>query len=118
MLSYFQENNIDWDFEERLKIYIKCELYEVIDGGTIGYMAFRENESKLYLADLQIMEHCQNMGYGTKLLKRASDIAKSKGYDSIYLKVFKRSPALNLYLRNGYKLVGEEPYVYLLSANT
>ena len=118
MLSYFEENDIDWDFAERLKLYIKFELYEVIDDDTIGYMALRENESKLYLADIQILERFQNLGYGTKLLKYASDMAKSKGYDSIYLKVFKNSPALNLYLRNGYNHVSEEQYVYLLSAST
>ena len=118
MLQYFKENNLEWDFDERLKIYLTFELYEVIDDHLVGYMALRENNGKIYLADLQILEQYQNMGFGTKLLKKAKEIARAKGYESIHLKVFKNSPALSLYLRNGYKHISEEQYVYLLSTNT
>jgi ribosomal protein S18 acetylase RimI-like enzyme len=99
-------------------MYLNLELYEVVDDSSIGYLALREKEGKLYLADLQVREEYRNMGYGTKLLVQVSEIARSKGYNSVYLKVFKNSPAINLYLRNGYRLVGEEQCVYLLSANT
>lgn len=118
MLSYFQENGLSWNFEERLRVYRTCELYEVTDGVTVGYVALREKDEKLYLADLQILAEFQNKGYGTKLLASVKNIAKIKGYDLVYLKVFKNNPALNLYLRNGYGHVTEEQYVYLLSAKT
>lgn len=118
MLPYFQENGLKWDFDERLKIYVTLQLYEVIDEKFIGFMALREKDGKVWLADLQILEEFRNKGYGAKVLEYVKDIAKSKNYDSVYLKVFKSSPALNLYLRNGYKHVGEEEYVYHLSTNT
>jgi ribosomal protein S18 acetylase RimI-like enzyme len=118
MRSYFIENKIPWDFEKRLELYLSFEIYEVIETESIGYLALRENEGDIFIADIQILDGYRNKGYGTQLLKMAKEIARSRGYVSIKLKVFKSSPALELYTRNGYVKVSEENFVYVLSANT
>ena len=56
MYPYFTENGINWNLEERVKIYSTLEVYEVIDGDLIGYLALREHEGKFYLSDIQVLE--------------------------------------------------------------
>jgi ribosomal protein S18 acetylase RimI-like enzyme len=116
MLPYFLENHIPWDLEKRISLYASFEIYEVFDHEFIGYLALRENQGSIFIADLQILESHRNKGYGAQLLIKAKEMAKNRGYDSIKLKVFKSSPAINLYKRNGYVTVGVEEFVYLLSS--
>jgi GNAT superfamily N-acetyltransferase len=118
MSAYFKENEIPWVLEDRLSLYKTLEMYEVHDQEIVGYAALREKDGAIYLADIQIFEKFQNKGYGTEVLKWANTLARDRGFSAIYLKVFKTSPAVNLYYRNGYTLHTEEQYVYVLSART
>lgn len=115
MKAYFADLQIPWDYENRLKLYATFEIYEVYEEEFIGYLAFREHQGSIYIADLQIVEPHRNKGFGTQLLAKAKEIAKAKGFNTIKLKVFKNSPAINLYQRNGYIKIHEEKYVYVLS---
>ena len=117
MLPYFLGHQIPWNLEKRVSLYSSFEIYEVFNNEFIGYLALRENEGSIFIADIQIIEPQRNKGYGTELLKMAKEIAKNKGYSSVKLKVFKNSPAIKLYVRNGYIQVGEENYVYVFSSN-
>lgn len=118
MISYFHECSIDWNFEQRLGIYKTLELYEVHAPEFIGFVAFREYDGEFYLADIQILQGKRNQGYGTNLLTEAKRIAAKRGYKNILLKVFKTSPAIQLYMRNGFTRMSEEQYVYVLKAKT
>lgn len=118
MTSYFEANNIPWYFDERLELYKALELYEVFDRSIIGFVAFRVKEQELYLADIQVYEKYQNRGYGTKILKEAKKIAKDRDHKCIMLKVFKSSPAIRLYERNGFSRIAEEEFLYVLQSNT
>lgn len=117
MKAYFSEYQIPWDYEKRLKLYSTFETYEVFENEFLGYLALRENEGNIFVADLQILEPHRNKGFGATLLVMAKEIAKSKGFNAIKLKVFKNSRAINLYIRNGYTKTDEEKYVYVLSSN-
>ena len=116
MLPYFLEREISWDLDRRSELYKSLEIYEVWSEGMIGYLAFREAETKFYLADIQLVHRHRNMGLGKALLKRTAEVAKSRGYEEVYLRVFKTSPALHLYKRFGYCIVTEEEHVYLMRA--
>lgn len=118
MLPYFQANDIPWDVERRTALYQNLEIYEVWNGELIGYLVFRELDGRFFLADIQIAAAHRNKGIGRALVEKASGIARSRGYNSVHLKVFKNSPAINLYLRLGYSVIGEEKYVLLLEVNT
>ena len=118
MSTYFDENNITWDYEKRLSIYLDLELYEVTDKEFIGYVAFRETVDEFFLADIQIFEEFRNKGYGTKILDKAKQIAKDLGHKQIMLKAFKASPAIRLYERNGFSKIAEEEFVDVYQSNT
>lgn len=118
MMPYFIENNILWDFNQRLEIYKTLELYTLEESEElIGFVGFRKNKGDFFLADIQIHEPFRNRGFGTKVLESALEIAKDRGYERIFLKVFKTSPALNLYYRFGFTCVDEEKFVYVLCKN-
>lgn len=118
MSVYFEANGIPWNLEERLSIYATVEVYEILDNDLKGYVALREKDDKLFSADIQVLEPFRNLGYGTTALEMVMKLAKARGYTSVFLKVFKTSPALKLYLRNGYSHVAEEKHVYVLQAET
>ena len=118
MAPYFLEYSLDWDDEERIGICRACDLYLVSDNAEVGFFMLREGETTIFLADIQILEKYRNLGYGTRVLDLARDIARSRGFPALWLKVFKSNPALNLYRRNGYVIKREEEYAYVLSSNT
>lgn len=119
MTPYFIENNIPWDYNKRLELYKNLELFTIEEGmNFIGFIAFRIKDSDFFLADIQIQEQFRNRGFGTKVLEKALAIAKERGHEKIFLKVFKTSPALNLYTRMGFTYISEEKFVYLLCKNT
>jgi len=118
MAPYYLENKLQWSDQARLEICKACELYMLEDPHEVGFFMLKERDDRIFIADLQIIEQYRNCGYGSKVLEIAKEYARSKGFDSIWLKVFKTSPAYSLYLRKGYALREEEEFMYVLSTNT
>jgi len=70
-----------------------------------------ENNNFLGLHLLAIKPDYQGKGFGKKVLAFCEQKAKEKGYESLHLDVFSKNPAaMNLYINNGYKKVGELYY--------
>ncbi len=118
MLPYFKEYGFEWNDEERLAICKEHDLYEIFDSVHLGFILFRKDEDKLFIADIQILSEFQGKGHGSRALSLAKGIAKSSGCTAILLKVFKSNPAIALYERNGFVKCGEEEYVYVFSLST
>ncbi|NQX89728.1 MAG: GNAT family N-acetyltransferase [Halioglobus sp.] len=114
MLPYFREAGIPWSFEKRLALYRDLDIYEIWIDEIVGYLVFREGEGKFFLADIQIASGHRNDGIGTCLLEKTRYIAKLRGYSDIHLQVFKTSPAIHLYLRNGYERIDETQHMFVL----
>lgn len=106
------ETNLNLDFQKvfawvKRKIENNIKSYQCIypDGVKAGYYFLHTDGEKLELDDLYIFQEFQGKGIGTKVLEYADTVAKEKNKD-IFLYVFiKNQGAVNLYLRNGYKVV-------------
>ena len=118
MTTYYEKYDLEWDHAKRLELLKPCEIFKVKDSVEIGFFMFWVRDSDFYIADIQVLKEHRNKGYGGKILSHVKRVAKSRGHDKIWLKVFKNSPALKLYQKNGYVLEREEESVYVLSANT
>lgn len=106
------ETNLELDFQKiftwiKKKIQNNIESYMCIyiKGVKVGYFYLHTYGEKLELDDLYIFKEFQGRGIGTEVLKYVDLVSKEKNKD-IFLYVFvKNKGAVNLYLRNGYKIV-------------
>ena len=106
------ETNLNLDFKKtfiwiRNKIEKNIENYQCIyfEDIKVGYYYLHDEEGKLELDDFFIFDEFQGKGIGTKVLNHIDLIAKEKNKD-IFLYVFiNNQGAINLYRRNGYKVV-------------
>ena len=76
-----------------------CRLYNENNKG-FGFVS--EHIPELSIA---VCRHYRNKGIGTMLLTAFYKHLKEAGFHSISLSVDKRNPAINLYLRKGFKIV-------------
>lgn len=106
------ETNLSLDFEKiyswvKRKIENNIESYQCIyfEGNKVGYFYLHNEGEKLELDDFYIFDEFQGRGIGTKALKYIASIAKEEN-KAVFLYVFaKNQGAINLYLRNEYKIV-------------
>lgn len=106
------ETNLKLDFDKiyswvRRKLENKIESYQCIylGGIKVGYFYLHNDGEKLELDDLYIFDEFQGQGIGTKVLNYVASVAKEKNKE-VFLYVFvKNRGAINLYLKNGYKIV-------------
>lgn len=106
------ETNLKLDFEKiyswvRRKLENNIESYQCIylDGTKVGYFYLHNDGEKLELDDLYIFDEFQGRGIGTKVLDFVASVAKERNKE-VFLYVFaKNRGAINLYLRNGYKIM-------------
>jgi ribosomal protein S18 acetylase RimI-like enzyme len=103
----------------RTKIEKNIESYNCIylDEIKTGYYYLHDQDEKLELDDFFVFNEFQSTGIGTKVLNYISSSAKEKNKD-VFLYVFaKNQGAINLYLRNAYKVtknIGNSRYIMTL----
>ena len=101
-----------WD-EERvtasLRNGFKPATVRVIcqNGTDIGWMQVSDTATGLHLHQIHIVEGYRNRGCGTALIKELQGRARAKALP-ITLNVIHGNPALDLYLRLGFRVVGED----------
>lgn len=82
-----------------------------------GYYYLHDQDEKLELDDFFVFNEFQGTGIGTKVLSYIYSSAKERNKD-VFLYVFaKNQGAINLYLRNGYKVtknIGNSRYIMTL----
>lgn len=80
-------------------------------GNIIGIQSFRvdkDDPKTAYLQDLYVEETHRNQGIGKRLMKAAENIAKSLGLIKSKIEVDSTNPAINMYLKRGYREVGRK----------
>ncbi|NNG00389.1 MAG: GNAT family N-acetyltransferase [Desulfobacteraceae bacterium] len=112
MIHFFNEYQLEWDDEKRLKFMKQAETYRIYDKETLGYFQIRENSDILYLYDIQILPPYRKKGIGRKIVNYVINVARERHCDKINLAVFKSSPAINLYQKSGFKIFEETEAVY------
>ncbi|MCF6318779.1 MAG: GNAT family N-acetyltransferase [Proteobacteria bacterium] len=99
------------DFLKSLADYQTSIL--VCEGISIGYIQFKLNNEDLYINMIILQAGHQNKGIGAKLL---ASIQTEQARNTIKLKCFKvNKAAYRFYLRNGFEVISEDEYSYLLS---
>jgi ribosomal protein S18 acetylase RimI-like enzyme len=78
----------------------------------IGYLSFSLEPRYLYLRDVQLCEPYRGEGVGGWVMQQIVSMASERGARSIRLKVFKSNPAMQLYERQGFRVVGEEKALF------
>ena len=118
MISYYNDLNLAWGGDSKLDHYRSCDLWSIRDDQDVGFAMTCDDKGDFYLAELHIKENQRNKGYGAKSLEIAKGIASKLGYNQIRIRVFKSSPAYDLYLRSGFSLEKELPYTFQLVSST
>ncbi|UJW73892.1 GNAT family N-acetyltransferase [Rhizobium sp. SL42] len=80
------------------------------EGRLLGGLVGSEVQGWLYVKLLAVAADARNFGLGGKLLSRAEDIARARGFVGIYLDTFDFQ-APRFYLREGFTEIGRLPAI-------
>jgi ribosomal protein S18 acetylase RimI-like enzyme len=97
--------------QARLEYNYHCAFLVRHNGSTIGTLKYQQSGSTIDIMQLQVHPDYQNKGYGKAIMQQ---IIAEFGVKTVTLTVLKDNPAYQLYLRLGFKLVGEDNYEYHL----
>ena len=75
----------------------------------VGTLKYESTDHEVEIMQIQIHPDHQNKGYGRGIVQQVLNGAESK---IVSLTVLKNNPALQLYLRLGFKIGGEDMYEY------
>jgi GNAT superfamily N-acetyltransferase len=74
----------------------------------IGFFSVSLESLYLYLRDIQLCEPYRGEGVGGWVMNQIASMTYEHGFKCVRLKVFKSNPAIALYLRHKYTVVGAE----------
>lgn len=114
MQPYYEEFALNWNDDRFMKFLKKAELYRIYDDHTLGYLQLTQEADTLCLYNLQIRAEYQNQGVGSKALDYVVQTAKARHCTKVRLTVFHSNPALKLYQRHDFAIVGDDPPYYYL----
>ncbi|MBU1438527.1 MAG: GNAT family N-acetyltransferase [Gammaproteobacteria bacterium] len=99
----------DIEHEIRLDDKYHCSYLVHYKNTLVGTLKYKSTELEVEIMQVQIHPDHQNKGYGRGIIQQILNSAQSK---TVSLTVLKDNPALQLYLRLGFKIVGEDMYEY------
>jgi ribosomal protein S18 acetylase RimI-like enzyme len=123
MKSYYERYSVDWDVQQIADKTIGLQNFDIVVDDThhkdalnkeriVGVFRLQYLEDYCFLRDVQIQSSFQNRGIGQKVLDEAKRLALQSNLGTnlgtIKLKVFKISPAVALYKRNGFEVESED----------
>lgn len=99
-----------WDetrVRKRLRQLFRPELVRIVRlaGNDIGWIQIATMRRGLHLDQLHLLPKMQGRGLGTRLIVRLQDRARRRG-QAIGLNVIRGNPAIELYRRLGFKVLG------------
>jgi len=116
MRSYYEHYGVDWELKQIHEQISSLDNWDIlVDGEVVGAIRLAFDEEGCYLRDLQVAEQFQNKGIGAQAIKEVETLALKAGCQQLRLRVFKISPAYNLYVRVGFVVDKEEDRFYYLS---
>jgi ribosomal protein S18 acetylase RimI-like enzyme len=118
MRSYYEQYGVSWDSNIIEDETVGLENYDIIaDGVMIGVFRLQYENDSCYLRDLQVEPSHQNLGIGQMVLNEVKRRAIEAKLNTVQLRVFKISPAVELYKRNGFELKDEDDRFFNLAAD-
>jgi len=116
MRPYYEQYSVKWDqaqIEKMTQALVNLDI--LLAGEPVGVIRLSFDSEGAYLRDLQVDQNYQNRGIGTYALAEVNRLAKEQGVNVLMLRVFKHSPAVNLYKRQGFNITREEERFYYMS---
>ena len=109
MRVYYQQFALAWDVSKVFEATLELENYDILfQHQVVGVMRLQFNDDCFVLRDLQIIESAKNKGIGSASLNEAKRRALNANLNTLTLRVFKSSPAVTLYKRNGFVIQSED----------
>jgi len=116
MHVYYEQHSVDWELSNICEQIENLENWDILyDGEIVGAIRLAYDNEGCYLRDLQVSEKFQNKGIGAAAIIESERLAIKAGADSLRLRVFKISPAFNLYKRVGFVVDSEEDRFFYMS---
>ena len=116
MRPYYQQYSVDWDQAQIEAMTQQLVNFDILFQETlVGVMRLSFDTEDCWLRDLQVDQHYQNRGIGAIALTEAERLAKERCCQILKLRVFKTSPAVHLYKRQGFGLTSEDERFYYMS---
>ena len=123
--SVLPENYPPWFFLEHLEQYPKAFIVAEIGGRVVGYVMSRVEYGwsnlvrgrpvkKGHIVSVGVLPEARRLGIATAMMSRAMKAMKTfYGASEVYLEVrVSNTPAISLYEKLGYKIVGRVPRYY------
>ena len=109
MRVYYQQFAPEWDVSKVFEVTLELENYDILfQQQVVGVMRLQFDDDCCVLRDLQIIESAKNKGIGSASLNEAKRRALNANLYTLTLRVFKSSPAVALYKRNGFVIQSED----------
>ena len=116
MRPYYEQYSVDWDEAQIEKMTQELVNFDILlNEQPVGVIRLSFDNEECYLRDLQVEQSHQNRGIGSHALAEAERLAKEHCSQILKLKVFKNSPAVHLYMRQGFGLTSEDERFYYMS---
>ncbi|GAM75171.1 acetyltransferase [Vibrio ishigakensis] len=116
MRTYYEHYGVNWErskIEEQIQGLQNWDV--LMNGEVVGAIRLQFDAEGCYLRDLQVSAELQGQGIGREALAKVEELALQSGADFVRLRVFKISPAYQLYLRAGYAVDKQEDNFYYMS---
>lgn len=116
MRPYYEQYSVDWDEAQIEKMTQELVNFDILfQEQLVGVIRLSFDNEGCYLRDLQVDQRYQNKGIGSHALAEAERLAKEYCSHTLKLRVFKNSPAVHLYQRQGFGLTSEDERFYYMS---
>lgn len=115
MQPYYQQYSVEWDeaqIEKMTEDLINFDIFS--EGEAVGVIRLQFDSEGCYLRDLQVDHNYQNRGIGSEAIAEAVRLSKAHGSHLLKLRVFKNSPAVQLYKRQGFSVTSEDERFYYM----
>jgi len=94
---------------DRLDDKYHCSYLLLHNNVVVGTLKYQSTDTEVEIMQIQIHPTHQNKGYGQGVIQQVLDAEPSK---TVTLTVLKDNPALQLYLRLGFVVIGDDEYEY------
>lgn len=116
MRPYYQHYSVDWDEAQIENMTQQLVNFDILlQEQLVGVVRLSFDAKECWLRDLQVDPHYQNRGIGAIALAEALRLATERCCKILKLRVFKISPAVHLYKRQGFDLTSEDERFYYMS---
>ncbi len=113
MRVYYEQFAPDWNASKVLEVTSSLENYDILyQKEVVGVMRLQFENECCILRDLQVVATAQNKGIGYAALMEAKKRTLQANLNKLTLRVFKISPAVNLYKRFGFTIQSEDDRFY------